>query len=117
MRLLPPRRLLSSAVTTALAAAMLTSLSLATPAHATRGQRAATSTPGALGVVSTAQVGNLLVENSFVSSVGWVKPGDDYPSRILLTNTGDSPVSGAQVTVTAPTGTAFTQAGQGAVVS
>ena len=28
----------------------------------------------------------LRVENSFVSSVGWVKPGESYPSRIIVTN-------------------------------
>ena len=72
---------------------------------------------GPLGVVSKAPVGGLLVENSFVSSVGWVKPGEAYPSRILLTNTGSSPVSGPQVVVTAPTGTKFTAAGSGATVS
>ena len=61
------------------------------------------------GVASRATVGGLQVENSFVSSVGWVKPGQEYPSRMLLTNTGDQPVA-ADVTVTAPVGTTFTDA-------
>ncbi len=79
---------------------------------------AAAPTPAeALAVVSKGEVGGLLVENSFVSSVGWVRPGDSYPSRILLTNTGDSAVTGAEVVVTAPTGTRFTDAGQGATIT
>ena len=53
--------------------------------------------------LSTDTIGPLRVTNSFVSSVGWVKPGDTYPSRILLTNTGvvDTPAS---VQIVAPTG-------------
>ncbi len=49
---------------------------------------------------------SLLLTDSFVSSVGWVKPGDSYPSRIVVTN----PTAGAltpAVTVTAPTGSSF----------
>ena len=57
---------------------------------------------------TTAPVGGLTVTNSFVSSVGWVKPGEAYPSRVILTNTGPGPVLNASVQVTAPVGTAFT---------
>lgn len=53
---------------------------------------------------------DLFVENSFVSSVGWVKPGDSYPSRIIVTNPTGSPVDGATVAISAPTGTSFTGA-------
>ena len=46
---------------------------------------------------SEGTVGGLEVENSFVSSVGWVKPGDTYPSRVIVTNTSALPVAGASV--------------------
>lgn len=50
---------------------------------------AATAAPGVVAAPpSEATLGGLAVENSFVSSVGWVKPGETYPSRILLTNSG-----------------------------
>ena len=49
----------------------------------------------------------LRLTNSFVSSVGWVKPGERYPSRILLSNPTAKAVSGATVVVQAPVGTAF----------
>ena len=48
----------------------------------------------------------LTLVNSFVSSVGWVKPGDTYPSRIIVTN----PTAGSltpTVDVAAPTGSTF----------
>jgi M6 family metalloprotease-like protein len=48
---------------------------------------------------STATVGGVEVENSFVSSLGWVKPGERYPSRVLVHNTGSS---AAAVTVRLP---------------
>ena len=56
----------------------------------------------------------LQLHNSFVSSVGWVKPGDSYPSRVTLTNATDRDWSGVSVTVPAPAGTTFTQARPGA---
>lgn len=67
--------------------------------------------------VSTVTVGGLEVENSFVSSVGWVKPGDSYPSRIIVSNPTALPVVGATVTVTAPDGSTITGAGSGATIS
>ena len=42
----------------------------------------------------------LTLDDSFVSSVGWVKPGDTYPSRLMVRNYGSAPV--ASVTVAAP---------------
>jgi M6 family metalloprotease-like protein len=53
---------------------------------------------------------SLVLENSFVSSVGWVKPGDTYPSRVFVKNFGDAPATSAQVTITAADGMAFTNA-------
>ncbi len=78
---------------------------------------AARSVATAAPAVSTVSVGGLEVENSFVSSVGWVKPGDTYPSRIIVTNTGTAPVAGAQVAITAPAGSTITSAGSGATIS
>ena len=49
---------------------------------------------------------DLALNNSFVSSVGWVKPGDTYPSRIIVTN----PTAGSltpTIDLTAPTGSTF----------
>ncbi|HEV3480293.1 MAG TPA: CARDB domain-containing protein, partial [Gaiellaceae bacterium] len=52
----------------------------------------------------------LLIENSFVSSSGWVKPGDSYPFRVYVKNFTTSAASNAQVTIPAPDGVTFTQA-------
>jgi len=68
-------------------------------------------------VVSQDAVGGLVVENSFVSSVGWVKPGETYPSRILVTNSSATPAVGADIVITAPAGTSFTAADSGASMS
>jgi M6 family metalloprotease-like protein len=53
----------------------------------------------------------LTLRNSFVSSVGWVKPGEKYPSSISLTNPTDAPVTPTDVTITAPTGSTILTAG------
>ncbi|GAA4372675.1 PKD domain-containing protein [Nocardioides caricicola] len=105
------------AVTTALVLglAALTVPATAPTATATPARAAAVPTSGP--AVSTVTVGGLEVENSFVSSVGWVKPGESYPSRIIVTNTGAAPVTGAAVTVTAPEGSTITGAGSGAAIS
>src|SRR5687768_13167861 len=62
-------------------------------------------------VVSEGVVGGLEVENSFVSAVGWVKPGETYPSRVIVRNTSGLPVLGATITVTAPVGSTILEAG------
>ena len=51
----------------------------------------------------------LLVENSFVSSVGWVKPGESYPFRVFVRNFTDSDASNAIVTIPPVNSTTFTQ--------
>jgi immune inhibitor A len=53
---------------------------------------------------------SLLVENSFVSSVGWVKPGQAYPFRVFVKNLTPSAASNAAVTIPAPDGVTFTGA-------
>jgi immune inhibitor A len=51
----------------------------------------------------------LLIENSYVSSLGWVKPGDAYPFRVNVKNETASAALNAQVTIPAPDGVTFTQ--------
>ena len=62
---------------------------------------------GAGAVTVAAAATDLQIQNSFVSSVGWVKPGEKYPSRIILTNPAETAATGVKVTVGAPRGTAF----------
>ena len=52
---------------------------------------------------------NLLLENSFVSSVGWVKPGETYPSRVVVTNPTAGPLT-PTIALSAPTGSTFLSA-------
>src|SRR5688572_681406 len=108
-------RLLAGTVL-AVATGLLVPLTSVPSASSAPPAASAEQTPAeAEGVVSRDTVGGLQVENSFVSSVGWVKPGQSYPSRMLLTNTRSQPVS-ADVTVTAPVGTTFTDASGGAAI-
>ncbi len=53
----------------------------------------------------TATPAEPVLENSFVSSVGWVKPGEAYPFTVRVKNFQPSPVTGARVTIAAPDGT------------
>jgi len=107
------RRLPAIAAASALIAAMLTATTVAASGTAAPSAPAPASGP----VVSTATVGGLEVQNSFVSAVGWVKPGETYPSRIIATNTTDLPVVGAAVSVTAPQGSTIEQASAGVLSS
>jgi immune inhibitor A len=51
----------------------------------------------------------LLVENSFVSSTGWVKPNETYPFRVHVKNFTTAAASNAQVSIPAPDGVTFLQ--------
>ena len=106
MSALHPRRLLSVAVTTVLAASLPSALTTTLSAEAAP----AAPAPAAAGTSSEGDAGDLRIENSFVSDQGWVKPGESYPSRILLTNDGSTPATAAAVTIAAPRGTDFTGA-------
>jgi len=99
------RRVPSAIVAGALLSGVL--VGLTGPAHAAPTSSAAPSV-----APSTAQVGELEVTNSFVSAVGWVKPGESYPSRIVLTNHGALATTAA-VKVAAPTGSVITGASTG----
>ena len=56
---------------------------------------------GTTAVTIAADDTGLQVENSFVSAVGWVKPGEEYPSRVIVRNPATTPVDDVTVTVTA----------------
>jgi PKD repeat protein len=106
----------TTAAATALLAGLLTVTTVtagSTPASAAPGPApAAAASPI---VVSEGVVGGLEVENSFVSAVGWVKPGDTYPSRIIVRNTSAVPVAGATIDVSAPVGSTILKAGTATV--
>ncbi len=94
-----------------LAAALLALPVLAGAAQADPAVPGIVSAPGRVATLaSTTTVGALRIENSFVSSVGWVKPGDTYPSRILLANTGTSPVVNVRVSIPEVRGMSWTDA-------
>ncbi len=65
---------------------------------------------GAAPLTLRAAAKGLRLKNSFVSSVGWVKPGQTYPSRIIVSNPTKRTVKGARVVVKAPVGTSFRKA-------
>lgn len=50
------------------------------------------------------------LEASFVSSTGWVKPGDAYPFRVFVDNTSDTAATDVTVTVPVPPSTTFVEA-------
>ena len=64
---------------------------------------------GSTGKTLVVPATDLTITNSFVSSVGWVKPGDSYPSRIIVSNPTGSQVT-PTVDLTAPAGTSFQSA-------
>ncbi len=103
----------TTAAATALLAGLLTVTTVTTgSATAANAPAAAPASPA---VVSEGVVGGLEVENSFVSAVGWVKPGETYPSRVIVRNTSGLPVVGASVTVNAPVGSTIAKAGTATV--
>ncbi len=73
------RRLRAATVTTVLATGLATVSVVLPPTAATAAPGGAASVQPSAPADSTVTVGGLEVENSFVSSVGWVKPGDVVP--------------------------------------
>ena len=49
----------------------------------------------------------LVLQTRFVSSKGWVKPGDEYPFRVLVHNFTDQAQRDIRVTIPTPGGTRF----------
>ena len=94
------------------------------PAAATEGLPAGTHAVRAVGISGAAaedevtlaplqvaeSAAGLGLEASFVSSTGWVKPGDTYPFRVFVTNTADAPRTDLTVAVAVPAATTFTDA-------
>lgn len=105
---MPLFRQLCGAVALALVMTTAAGPAIAGPAVTTSGTAA--TAVAADSPTASVSVAGLTLTNSFVSSLGWVKPGQSYPSRILLTNTTRSAVSGATVDVTAPRGSTITSA-------
>jgi immune inhibitor A len=64
---------------------------------------------GAGPVVVRTPPDTLLLENSFVSSTGWVKPNDTYPFRVHVKNFTTDAASNAEVSIPAPDGVTFLQ--------
>ncbi|HVE98100.1 MAG TPA: PKD domain-containing protein [Mycobacteriales bacterium] len=60
--------------------------------------------------LAAAVVQGLQLDNSFVSAVGWVKPGATYPARAMVRNTGTAARGGATVTIEPVDGMRFTKA-------
>ncbi|HEU0131929.1 MAG TPA: PKD domain-containing protein [Mycobacteriales bacterium] len=64
---------------------------------------------GAAPLAVAAAPAGLELDNDFTSSVGWVKPGDTYPFRVVVRNYTTSPVADATVTLPAVPGMRFTK--------
>ena len=71
---------------------------------------AAEADAGAAGVSVSVPPSTLELENAFVSSVGWVKPGESYPFRVLVRNHTWSPRFGAVVRLRPVKGMRFVRA-------
>ena len=65
---------------------------------------------GRLPVNLIGQATALSLRASYVSSVGWVKPGDSFPMRIFVTNATDAEATGVTATLAAPPSLTFLSA-------
>ena len=65
---------------------------------------------GAGPVLLKAAAPALLLENKFVSSTGWVKPGQTYPFRVFVKNFTEEWQDNVAVTIPAPPGVLFSSA-------
>ena len=69
----------------------------------------AEATAATFAVVATVD-GEAVLRHQFVSSTGWVKPGQDFPLTSHVLNTGPEPLTDVTVTVAAPGSVTFTGA-------
>ncbi|MGI9018227.1 MAG: cell wall-binding repeat-containing protein [Euzebya sp.] len=60
--------------------------------------------------VTFAQEAGLQLDYDFTSSVGWVKPGDSFPARVILSNFDSTAVSNQTVTIAPVDGRTVTEA-------
>ena len=79
--------------------------------------RYAAEEAGAGPLVLTTPPDSLTLENSFVSALGWVKPGETYPSRIFVRNPTEQPFDDVSVAVSAAEGATFTQTSTGGTLA
>src|SRR4051794_21557073 len=86
------------------------------PASATETSRAATAEPRSAQAEVVDAPSGLVLENSFVSHVGWVKPGASYPFFVRVKNFGPAPADGGTVTIPPVDGSTFAKA-DGASIS
>ena len=68
------------------------------------------SEAGRVGVSLLDSPDRLALRASFVSSVGWVKPGETYPFRVFVTNAMTTPATDVSVSIAAPPSTSFLEA-------
>ncbi len=83
---------------------------LAVVATDVRAVNRSAATAGAAPVTVVKPPAGLQLENAFISSVGWVKPGEVYPFRVFVRNYRNKPVHAVRVTIPAVDGMAFTAA-------
>ena len=74
------------------------------------GKHSAAAAGVAAVAVAAAATTGLQVENSFVSSVGWVKPNETYPWRVLVRNYDTAAKANVKVTLASADGMRFTEA-------
>ena len=60
--------------------------------------------------VTKADALSIVLEASYVSSTGWIKPGETYPFRVKLNNNSEASASGLSVTIPAAPSVTFRQA-------
>ncbi len=63
---------------------------------------------GSAGVTISVPTDDMEIDNSFVSSVGWVKPGEGYPFRVFVRNRTGATQNNVMVDIPTPDGTTFT---------
>lgn len=76
---------------------------------AVRAQTVAGQDVAGAGAVTFAQAAGVQVDYDFTSSVGWVKPGEEFPARVILTNHDATEATDLSVTIPAVDGREVTE--------
>lgn len=84
-------------------AVVVTDATYADPASGTWSAADAGRAPVTLLVAPT----RLGLDASYVSSVGWVQPGEEFPFRVFVTNATTAPATGVSVSLSAPPSVSF----------
>ena len=85
-----------------LAVGMLGAIGLV--AAPSRAEPTASVVPSGIEPNTTTAGDGVELEAKFVSSLGWVKPGEGYPFQVVVRNETTDAVHGIEVTITAPAG-------------